>query len=276
MIHIFMALYAEARPMIERLELKKINSGFKFTQYASDELCLTITGAGGIAASTAVGAVCASRELCETDFVVNIGTCAGSRERIGSLYMIHKLTDAVTGRTFYPDILYRHGMAEAELVTVPLAKSDQTQSEDLFDMEGAAVYQAASYFVGPHQLQFLKVVSDEGDGKWITPAYLTDCVEKHMDEITELLNCLKEISNDRRAHSQVFSGEEKLWLQKLYDDLHCSTVMQASLEQLCRYWKLSGTDYKAHISRRYEQGVIPCKDKRKGKRLIDEFRKELL
>ena len=32
----------------------------------------------------------------------------------------------------------------------------------LHDMEGAAIYQAGSYWLGPHQMSFIKVISDHG------------------------------------------------------------------------------------------------------------------
>ena len=74
----------------------------------------------------------------------------------------------------------------------------------------------------------------------------------------------------------VFSEDETGLVAQLCEDLHCSAVMKASVEQLCRYWKLSGMDYEAYISQMYAQGLLPCKDKREGKRRIDAFRKELL
>ena len=125
MIYIFMALYAEAKPLIKKLDLKKINSRFKFTQYESPEICLTITGVGSIAASTAVGAVCASRDIGEMDILVNIGSCAGSASSLHGIYLIHKITDSVTGRTYYPDMLYRHMFKEAEIVTIPSVKTKE-------------------------------------------------------------------------------------------------------------------------------------------------------
>ena len=220
MIYVFMALYAEAKPLIEKLELKKINSRFKFTQYESPEICLTITGVGSIAASTAVGAVCASRDIDAADILVNIGSCAGSASSLHGIYLIHKITDEVTGRTYYPDMLYKHTFDEVEIITIPSVKTrekvaivsnpsirntekmqtisnpsvrmkgkmevataslvrDEEKQElisaPLYDMEAAAIYQAGSYFVGPHQMQFLKVVSDEGNGATVTPDMLTEC-----------------------------------------------------------------------------------------------------
>ena len=287
MIYIFMALYAEAKPLIEKLDLKKINSRFKFTQYASPEICLTITGVGGIAASTAVGAVCASRDIEETDVLVNIGSCAGSASSLHGIYLIHKITDSVTGRTYYPDMLYRHRFKEAEIVTIPSVKTKEKSktvssptlelaSAPLYDMEAAAIYQAGSYFVGPHQMQFLKVVSDEGSGEAVTPDRLTECMRLHVGDIVTFLDTLQEVTGEQKEQNLVFSEKEQKWVEKLCADMHCSAVMKASVEQLCRYWKLSGIDYVSHISEMYAQGLLPCKDKREGKRRIDAFRKELL
>ena len=307
MIYIFMALYAEAKPLIKKLDLKKINSRFKFTQYESPEICLTITGVGSIAASTAVGAVCASRDIGETDILVNIGSCAGSASSLHGIYLIHKITDEVTGRTYYPDMLYKHTFDEVEIITIPSVKTrekveiasnpsvrmkgkmevattllvrDEEKQElisaPLYDMESAAIYQAGSYFVGPHQMQFLKVVSDEGNGAAVTPDMLTECMNMYVDEMAELLDTLQAITKEWQEQKFVFSEEETGMVAQLCEDLHCSAVMKASVEQLCRYWKLSGIDYVSYISDMYAQGLLPCKDKREGKRRIDAFRKELL
>ena len=287
MIYVFMALYAEAKPLIEKLDLKKINSRFKFIQYESPEICLTITGVGSIAASTAVGAVCASRDIGETDILVNIGSCAGSASSLHGIYLIHKITDAVTGRTYYPDMLYRHMFKEAEIVTIPSVKTKEKSktvssptlelaSAPLYDMEAAAIYQAGSYFVGPHQMQFLKVVSDEGNGAAVTPERLTECMSLHVGDIVTFLDTLQEVTREQKEQSLVFSEKEQKWVEKLCADMHCSAVMKASVEQLCRYWKLSGIDYVSYISDMYAQGMLPCKDKREGKRQIDAFKKELL
>lgn len=281
MIYVFMALYAEAKPLIEKLELKKINSRFKFTQYESPEICLTITGVGSIAASTAVGAVCASRDIDAADILVNIGSCAGSASSLHGIYLIHKITDEVTGRTYYPDMLYKHTFDEVEIITIPSVKTREkveivSNPRLLYDMEAAAIYQAGSYFVGPHQMQFLKVVSDEGNGEAVTPDMLTECMHMHVDAMAELLDTLQAITKEWQEQKLVFSEDETGLVAQLCEDLHCSAVMKASVEQLCRYWKLSGMDYEAYISQMYAQGLLPCKDKREGKRRIDAFRKELL
>lgn len=281
MIYIFMALYAEAKPLIQKLELRKLNSFLKFEQYLlEDKICLTLTGCGSIAASTVVGAVCACREIKESDILINIGTCAGSKLNMNKIYAVNKLTDTTNGRTFYPDMLYRHGFQEAELLTLPtiMTKGCEGGEDDqrLYDMEGAAIYQAASFFLGPHQIQFLKAISDGGEGDKLTPDHVSDCIESHLEKIIDYIGELIDISREQEERLEVFTEGEKCFIEQLVEDLHCSRTMRAEVVQLCRFWKLSNVDYKRNILGKYERSLLPTRDKREGKRLLDELRKELL
>lgn len=282
MIYIFTALYAEAKPMIKSLGLKEIKTRYNFKQYFSkgledSEICLTITGVGSVAASTAVGAVCAYMGVKATDFLINIGTCAGDLSKKQEAFLINKLTEKVTGRTFYPDVLYRHMFEETELVTVPaVVKDGMDKVEQLYDMEAAAIYQAGSFFAGPHQMYFIKVVSDSGEETEMISSALTDCVEMHMEKIIAFIRRLEEISQEQLIEAEVFSEEEWKWINHLCEDLKCSVTMQAMVKQLCRYCKLAGIDYMEPVCDLYGQGILPCKDKREGKRLFDEITRQLL
>lgn len=60
--------------------------------------------------------------------------------------MCHKITEQATGKTFYPDILYRHPWKERELVTGMQPLQRAAAHGALYDMEAAAVYQAGIRF----------------------------------------------------------------------------------------------------------------------------------
>ena len=75
--------------------------------------------------------------------------------------------------------------------------------------------------------------------------------------------------------------KEKQWnsrqqIQKeaaaLGEQLHCSVVMQKELEQLLWYFQLTGVDYGQRLADLQRQGRIPAKDKREGKKILDELR----
>ena len=58
--------------------------------------------------------------------------------------------------------------------------------------------------------------------------------------------------------------------------MHCSATMRAELAQLFTYWRLAGLDVRSMIQEYYDQGVLPCKDKKAGRRLLNELQSKWL
>lgn len=292
MIYIVTAMYAEARAFIDRFRLKKDISHTRFQVFVNkeEEICLLISGSGPIPAAVAVGSICTEYGVGREDFLINAGVCAGIRKkpipggdicREGEIFLCNKIREKASGRTFYPDILYRHGFSEAQIVTgaKPYDKADEKELEKedfyLYDMEAAAVCQAGAYFLGPHQMSFLKVVSDDGNVQNVTPEKIRELISGNMDGIADYLTCLKDIGIEQRREEILGEDAEKM-LEKLCYDMHCSRVMSASLRQHIRYFVLAGTDYKTVIEEMYRTGSLPCRDKREGKKRFEELKKRLL
>ena len=63
---------------------------------------------------------------------------------------------------------------------------------------------------------------------------------------------------------------------QLAEDLHCSVTMKAELMQLLKYWRLTGFNAETLIHSYYEQELLPCKDKKVGRRLLDELQNKWL
>lgn len=326
---IFCALYPEAQEIIRTFQLKKENGQTHF-QVFSDEgqsIRLVLTGATAIAAATAVSEISALFPPKETDLLLNYGTCAASPEiPVGELFLCNKLTEECSGRTFYPDILYRHPFGEAQLVSggkvrtahelmssghepprgrMPGAESlhcfspqenETAKDPQIYDMEAAAIYQAGNYFYGPHQMLFLKVVSDHGveagaeNAGLNTQGQMNDIQGKSVLNVREQLaavlgNAAPEvcafISFLRELIHAGAQEKETQWnsrqqIQKeaaaLGEQIHCSVVMQKELEQLLWYFQLTGVDYGQRLADLQRQGRIPAKDKREGKKILDELR----
>lgn len=165
MIYVMMALYQEAHGLIRELELKKNTAYAPFEVFDNESagIRLVVTGVGEIAAAAATAAVCARDGADAADFLVNIGCCAAGgcepadrdmdsgygaahAAQTGDLYVCHKITEQATGKTFYPDILYRHPWKERELVTGMQPLQRAAAHGALYDMEAAAVYQAGIRF----------------------------------------------------------------------------------------------------------------------------------
>ncbi len=286
MIYLFTALYCEANIFIRQFHLEKDSENTWFQEFYSEtaDIRLTITGAGEIAASAAVGSICTRYSPKAEDVLLNIGTCAQRKGNAG-IFVCNKIIEQATGKTFYPDILYKHDFQEKTIVTGMLPWNVGKDSiempsvisgENLYDMEAAAVYQAGSYFFGPHQMVFLKIVSDEGTAEKVSEKLIEHLMESCQDMLFSFVKQLSLTADKNMRKESCFREKEYLMAEKLSADMHCSKVMKDLLKQYIRYFTLSGVDYASVIQNMYQEGLLPCKDKREGKLRFEELKRRLL
>ena len=298
MIYVMMALYQEAHGLIRELELKKNTAYAPFEVFDNESagIRLVVTGVGEIAAAAATAAVCARDGADAADFLVNIGCCAAGgcepadrdmdsgygaahAAQIGDLYVCHKITEQETGKTFYPDILYRHPWKERELVTGMQPMQRAAAQGVLYDMEAAAVYQAGIRFFSPDRMLFLKVVSDFGVAgqERMTAETLAGLLEQHVKAVAAFLANLREAADEEETlRSGGILQEDEAVLEQLFAALHCSQTMRASARQYITYAALTGYDWKAELKEWYARGLLPCKDRREGKVRLEELKQVLL
>lgn len=304
MIYVVTALYQEAHGFIRELELKKNTAYAPFEVFDNENagIRLVVTGVGEIAAAAVVAAVCARDGADAADFLINIGCCAAANAgadsgcetvdsgmdsgygaahaaQIGDLYVCHKITEQATGKTFYPDILYRHPWKERELVTGMQPLQRAAAHGALYDMEAAAVYQAGIRFFSPDRMLFLKVVSDFGIAgqERMTAEALTGLLEQHVKEVAAFLTNLREAADEEETlRNDGILQEDEAVLERLFAALHCSQTMRASARQYITYAALTGYDWKAELEEWYARGLLPCKDRREGKVRLEELKQVLL
>ena len=384
MITIYCALYAEAQYLIQHYELKKATESRHFQIFFNEKrkIRLVITGVGKLNATVAIAEISTIYPPAEEDLMVNYGSCAaegmlmpeegegggGACVPLGSIIMVNKLTDAESGRTFYPDMIYRHPFTEgkvftsAQVYTVDAGAREggTTKVEDVglnahaegyakvetaglnaqneeamkaeviaptvHDMEAAAFYEAGNFYYGPHQMIFLKVVTDHGiekerlqndsgQGKDITNTKNMTSNGLTINQTASERDRFAMIMQEAGAEVAIFiDGLQSLFASECYDkksvgekihrsevqnspletlcedpicewsidenqlaeDLHCSVTMKAELLQLLKYWHLTEFDAETLIHSYYEQELLPCKDKKVGRRLLDELQNKWL
>ena len=305
MIHIFTALYPEAKPLIQALSLKKRATQTYYQQFLSEEgdLSLTITGVGPMQAAAVTASVLTDYDAGAQDQLLSLGTAARLTTCPASMYHVNKITEAATMRDFYPDMLLNTGLPEASLITGAklYTKQESGYAADLYDMEAAAIYQAASMFLGPHQMNFLRIVTDDGltqeemetgmtmrtvtnaaSGTESKPAvgteasaprslaaHVTDCVEQQVDTIVTVVDKLRALMAAEAAGHQVLTENEQQLVDKLIADAHFSKVMADECVQLIRYAALSELDWQQPIAALYAEGLVPTRDKRAGKIILE-------
>lgn len=274
MIYIFSAFYAEAKNIIDHYGLKKEKSPemVRFDVFANESIRLVITGVGEINAVAAVSNIGGAYGISPDDEILNVGCGAGFSSDIcmGSIFLGNKLTEQMTGRTFYPDMLMKANFRECEIVTVARVLNEGCDSV-VYDMEAAAVYQAAAFFVGPHRMHFIKLVSDAGER--IDQSKITELFALQEDKICGYIDRLLSACADK---AQMDDTQSAWNIDRLTSDMRCSKVMGDQLAQLIKYCRLSGIDYKAVLDEYYTNGLLPCESKREGKKCLFELKQRLL
>lgn len=289
MIYIFSAFYAEAKNIIDHYGLKKEKSleTVRFDVFANDSIRLVITGVGEINAAAAVSNIGGAYGISPDDEILNVGcgACFSRETCLGSIFLGNKLTEQMTGRTFYPDMLMKTGYRECEIITaVRVLKEGREQV--VYDMEAAAIYQAAAFFVGPHRMNFIKLVSDAGER--IDQSKITELFALQEDKICGYIDILLSVGGNKTSIDDKIKGEnmadsnatddtKSAWnIDRLICDMRCSKVMGDQLAQLIKYCRLSGIDYKAVLDEYYTNGLLPCESKREGKKCLFELKQRLL
>lgn len=282
MVYVFCAFYGECSGLIKHYNLKKRQTDkyYRFDVFENENqpVRIILTGQGSVMAAAAVSGAASFFGIRAEDVIINVGTCAGDYEP-GQVFICNKITEEATGRTFYPDMILRSSLPERELVTVPVVVhkpiheyvNKDSHNMALYDMEAAAIYQAANLYVGPHRMGFVKVVSDNGDIEGLTPDFIKKLMTEAVDEIASYVDMFV-----TDTHDMCRAEESAQFTNQLCKDLHCSKVMENQVRQLIKYLSLEGTDYMTYINRLYDEGRLPAHDKKNGKVCLDEIKRELL
>ena len=253
-----------------------------------------------------------------------LGRNRAAEDLLGRWLWVQKLEQQSTGRCFYPDLLYKLDFPEAGLLTgdkileidsmgrrdtVSEGHSDSKEDivsegysdskEDivskefsgfekllLYDMESAAVFQAANFYLAPEDFFFLRCVTDFG----VNPGEETDflssssllwkekmqsLLQKEEEKVLRLIRFLQEKSIERRKEEEGELAFQQQ-LQSLSESLHCSFVMEKQLERLLRYAVLQGISPEEvweYLERNFggKEG-----DKRAGKKALSSLKEWIL
>ena len=158
-LYIYVALPCEAKPLIEFFKLKKQITVKPFAVYLNKDICLTVTGLGKSAMAAGVAYTQALFSSIKSSFLINLGIAGHQYFDLGDLFLITKITDVDSQRSYYPSSIFSLPCLSASIYTVskPTLVYD---SIALCDMEASAFYETAVRFVSSEFVFCLKVISD--------------------------------------------------------------------------------------------------------------------
>lgn len=282
MISIFTALYAEAKQIIEYFGLKRQNDINRFQFFSNDSVNLLITGTGSINAAIGVTSLCSMHAPASGDILVNIGICGTENLNLsrGTLLLCNKIVDLSTYKTCYPDMLFRHPFTEGTVATspVPVIKENISADEDkgivVTDMEASGIFQAGSLFYQPHQMFFLKIVSDYETGDEISREKVISLISANLSPFADWI---KQIHDELGDKQSVFSDEETALLEQMSEAMKLTVSMQYQLNRLMQYYKIKHGGFADDLKRFMDENLKePCKTKNEGKKYFDRLKERFI
>ena len=194
------------------------------------------------------------------DYVLNVGICAGLEK--GEGYLINQVISSVTGRRFYPDILFESGAKEK---TLTYSDEVVTSVEDnmLYDMESALICDAVLKIIPPSNLALYKVVSDSGEN-FPSANEVTQLIRARGDEIGKIASLL--VANEVSVSYEFIP-------ESIKDKLRLTQYMKNELKDLEHYCVASDRQDEVLklLSFMENEGRIPVKDKKAGREVLDEI-----
>ena len=257
-----MALFCETKPYIYTYRLKKVPAPGSIQLFEGNNCRLAVSGAGAVSAMTASVYMLTRYAAQCNDTFVNIGAAGSTAFNTGEIVLCNKTVNTFTGKTLYPELLYKHPFREGVLGTV--GKIAAESDYDLIDMEGAFVYEAAQMFLPSSQIHCIKVISDNLRPESVTPVSLEKLMSETAGAICSWLDSISEPDKPVK----ILTAEEDQLIDLISSHLRLTFAMIQQLRQACRMAKVRGSNIIPQLSA-YSEFIT--QEKREGKALFAEL-----
>ena len=214
MINLVVALQAEARPIIEALDLVQDRPAGIFPVYCNGDLSLVVSGIGRTHCAAAVTHLFHRTAQRVDQAWLNIGIAGHQQVPIGSVLLASRITEHASGRSWYPPYVLDVELLRSPLVTVD--KPERCYPDCCaYDMEAAGFYQLACRCSTGELVQSLKIISDNpGSDLDLTTDQVSQFIDDQMPAIESAVRQLSDLScvlDTARAPSDLSSPYLEQW-----------------------------------------------------------------
>lgn len=232
MLHFVVALPAEAKPLIEHYGLVR-HTGGAFPVYENENITLIVSGIGKVAAAAATGYLQAQTGNHSCTAWLNIGIVGHNRRAIGDGVLVHKITDQITGRNWYPPLTFGLPCVSDDLITVDEPETEYRENK-LYDMEAAGFYATACRFTTAELVHCYKIVSDNlaTPSEEVSTKTVQALIEQRLDTIDVLTQTLQAFAA-RLAEFQSDPDE----LARFLEHWRFTVSEQHQLRRLLLHWR---------------------------------------
>jgi len=221
------ALAAEAKPLIARFQLQRIDAPLPL--YKKDDLYLVVSGMGKV--SSAIATTFLQTKMSSIAAYVNVGIAGHASLPIGTSIMASKIIDPTNGSTFYPTFLTAP-FCTTQTVCCTDSPEFTFSTDAVYDMESIGFAQAAAKFSSSEFIHCYKVISDNLSSlATIDPEKAEGLIVDHLPQIQELTKLLREQLQKTPSFSKIpltpwkerwhFTQTQEHQLQRLLQRFDC-------------------------------------------------------
>jgi adenosylhomocysteine nucleosidase len=161
MLRFVVALQAEARPLVERFGMAAVSES-PFPIYRGDEGWLIVSGHGKAASAAATAYLHLAAGGALGCAWLNVGLGGHGRRTLGDGVLAHKITDAASGASWYPELVDDVPCPTAPVLTVERVEEEYSEPW-VYESEAAGFFPTACRFSVAELVHAYKVISDNPD-----------------------------------------------------------------------------------------------------------------
>ncbi len=230
--NLVVALPSEARPLVERFDLRPRDPAGPLRTYEGRNIRLVVSGVGKLASAHAVGYLAGCTGATRGDLWINVGIAGHANVPVGTVALVHRIEDAAIRRAYYP-VIAVSAPCPSFAVTCFDEPTTNYAGDALCDMESAGFFAAASRHQTHEFIHLLKVVSDNcaADIPQLDRAAIGRLVASAADCLGTLIDRLATLHRATHADAAAsdFAPMPARW--------RFSATQQAQLNDLHRRWR---------------------------------------
>ncbi|MBI4358803.1 MAG: hypothetical protein HY584_05840 [Candidatus Omnitrophica bacterium] len=228
MIYFVVALPSEAKPLVNRYQLKLISSRTQFKVYGARQVFLIVSGVGKIRVQEAVRFLYEHTGSIRNSVWLNVGIAGHSSYPVGTAVLAHKVADQITQESWYPPILFDVPCQTDSIVTVDRPETEY-RDPFVYDMEASGFYKAAIQFSTVELVHCFKVISDNrrSSTKQVSKALTERLIQNRLGTLDSVVKKIEKIA-ERLPSIQI----DETRLKQFLDHWHFTVTQQHQLRRL--------------------------------------------
>ena len=241
-VNLVVAHTLEAKPLVQVFGLEKLEHD-PYPLYRNDSgLALIVAGMGSGRTGVAVTTL-GDRQKDSRNRVrgwLNIGIAGHQQEALGRGLLAHKISDRLSGKSFYPPMLLREDLFSSDVITVDQPEFDYHENA-AYEMEAFGFDDAACRYSTIELVQVYKIISDNpfNSVEGINQKTVSEWFLSNADDITRLLTRLAELVV--KTNTQVALPQE---IDEFSSQLRFSSTQKIQLGRLIqRLYALGRADF---------------------------------